>query len=262
MQPHADLYLDRARADSFGAAARLYDARRPRYPARLIDDLLMHGARRVLDVGAGTGIVSEQLLARGVNVLAVEPDPRMAEVARGKAIPIEIGTFESWDSTERRFDLVVFGSSFHWVNPDVALPKVHGLLSSGGRLALMWNHLVPTRPTRSDFAEIYRDYMDPGSHLVDGSSNGPIDTEHRTDGLIASITASGFTVEERTYPRDGHCSTEQWLDLAFTYSNHLVLTAEKASELRTRLAERIGPRGVSVGGDTLLILARRTQESG
>ncbi|HVQ50022.1 MAG TPA: methyltransferase domain-containing protein [Mycobacterium sp.] len=257
MQPHTDLYLDRARADSFGAAARLYDARRPRYPSQLIDDLLMQDARTVLDVGAGTGIASEQLLAKGVNVLAVEPDPRMADIARDKGIPVEFGTFESWEPAQRRFDLVVFGQSFHWVNPDIALPKVHRLLPAGGRLALMWNRLYPIRPTRSDLAEIYRDYLDPGSPPVDGSWNGPLDTEHRADGLIAPITAAGFTAEERTYPRDGHCSTEQWLDLAFTYSNHLVLAAEKASELRTRLAERIGSNGVSVGGDTLLILATR-----
>jgi SAM-dependent methyltransferase len=257
VQSRADLYLDRARADSFGAAARTYDARRPRYPAQLIDDLLIRGARTVLDVGAGTGIMSEQLLQRGVDVLAVEPDPRMAEVARGKGIPIEIGTFENWGPAQRRFDLVVFGSSFHWVNPDIGLPKAHRLLASDGRLALIWNRVVPTHPTRSDLAEIYQGYMDPGSHLVDGSSNGPIDTEHRTDGLIAAITASGFTVEERTYPREDHYSTEQWLDLTFTYSNHLVLAAEKASELRTKLAESIGANGVRVGGDTLLILATR-----
>src|SRR3977135_1832518 len=155
MQPRVDLYLDRARADSFGAAARVYDALRPRYPSQLIDDLLRQGARTVLDVGAGTGIASEQLLVRGATVLAVEPDPRMCAVASGKGIPIEIGTFESWDPAQRRFDLVVFGSSFHWVNPDIALAKVHGLLSSGGRLALMWNRLLPTRPTRIDLAEIY-----------------------------------------------------------------------------------------------------------
>jgi SAM-dependent methyltransferase len=257
MQRPADLFLDRTRADSFGAAAPVYDARRPRYPAQLIDDLLKGDTRTVLDVGAGTGIASEQLLGRGVNVLAVEPDPRMAEIASGKGIPIELATFENWDPAERRFDLVVFGQSFHWVNPDVALPKVHRLLSSGGRLALMWNRLVPTHPTHSDLAGIYRDYVDPGSPLADGSSNG-LEAEHRTDGLMALIAASGFTVEERTYPRDDHYSTEQWLDLAFTYSNYLVLAAEKASVLRTKLAERIGPNGVSVGGDTLLILATRS----
>jgi len=257
MQPRADLYLDRSRADSFGAAARVYDAHRPRYPARLIDDLLMQGPQTVLDVGAGTGIASEQFLANGASVLAVEPDPRMADVARGKGIPIEIGTFEKWDPAERSFDLVVFGQSFHWVNPDIALPKAHRLLTDGGRLALMWNRLLPTHPTHSDLAEIYRDYMDPGSSVFGGSQNGSVDTEPRTGRMIASITASGFTVEERTYAWHAHYSTEKWLDLAFTYSNHLILAADKASELRARLAERIGSKGVSVGGDTLLILATR-----
>jgi len=258
MQPRTDLYLDRARADSFGAAARVYDAHRPRCPARLIDDLLMQSPQSVLDVGAGTGIASEQLLAKGANVLAVEPDPRMADVARGNGIPIEIATFESWDPTERRFDLMVFGQSFHWVNPDIALPKAHRLLTNGGRLALMWNRLFPTHPTHSDLAEIYQDYMDPGSSVFDGSPNDLVDTERRIEQMTASITACGFTVEERTYPSRAHYSTQQWLNLAFTYSNHLILAAEKASELRARLAERIGSAGVSVGGDTVLMLATRS----
>src|SRR6476661_578478 len=150
MQPRADLDLDRARADSFGAAARAYDVHRPRYPAQLIDDPMLPRPQPVLDVGAGTGIASEQLLAKGANVLAVEPDPRMADVARGNGIPIEIATFESWDPAERRFDLMVFGQSFHWVNPDIALPKAHRLLTNGGRLALMWNRLFPTHPTHRD----------------------------------------------------------------------------------------------------------------
>jgi SAM-dependent methyltransferase len=257
VQPREGLYVDRARADSFGAAARLYDASRPRYPDQLIDDLLSRGAQSVLDVGAGTGIVSEQLLAKGVDVVAVEPDPRMAEIARGKGISVEIGTFESWKPLERSIDLVVFGQSFHWVDPAIALPKAYALLSSGGQLALMWNRLFPTDPTRGDFAEIYQNYMDPASPFIDGSSIGLADTDGNTDRLIASITASGFTVEERTYPRGAHYSTEQWLDLVFTYSNHLILAAEKASELRVKLAERIGSKGVLVGGDTLLILATR-----
>ena len=258
MQPQADLYVDRARADSFGAAAQLYDARRPRYPDQLIDDLLSRGAQTVLDVGAGTGIASQQLLDKGADVLAVEPDPRMAEIAKEKGIPVEMGTFESWDPAKRNFDLVVFGQSFHWVNPSIALPKIHSLLSTGGQLALMWNRLSPTDPTHSDFAEIYRDYMNPGSPLIDGSSIGIVETDGNTDRLIASIRASGFTVEEHTYPRDDHYSAEHWLDLVFTYSNHLILAAEKASELRARLADRIGAQGVSVGGDTLLILAKRS----
>jgi hypothetical protein len=121
----------------------------------------------------------------------------------------------------------------------------------------MWNRLFPTDPTHGDFAEIYRDYMAPDSPLVDSSSVGLVETDRNTDRLIATITDSGFTVEQRTYPREDHYSAEQWLDLVFTYSNHLILAADKAAELRARLAQRIGSKGVSVGGDTLLILATR-----
>jgi SAM-dependent methyltransferase len=262
MQSHADLYTDRSRADSFGAFARLYDSRRPRYPSQLIADLLSRGAQRVLDVGAGTGIASRQLLDNGADVLAVEPDPRMAGIAKEKGIPVEMGMFENWDAANRNFDLIVFGQSFHWVNPSVALPKIHALLSAGGQLALMWNRLIPTEPTDGDLAEVYRDYMDPGLSLIGGSSIGIAAADGNIDRLSSSITASGFTVEEHTYPRDEHYSAERWLDLVFTYSSHLILAADKAAELRARLAERIGPRGVSVGGDTLLILATRTPESG
>jgi hypothetical protein len=121
----------------------------------------------------------------------------------------------------------------------------------------MWNRLIPTDPTNSDFAEIYRDYLDAGTPLTDPSSTGLVETDGDADEVIAAMTASGFTVDERTYPRRAHYSREKWLELVFTYSNHLTLPADKASELRARLADRIGSQGVRAGGDTLLILGAR-----
>lgn len=245
MPPRLNLFTNRERANSFGAAAHSYDAHRPRYPDQLVDDLLAFGARRVLDVGAGTGIASMQLAQRGADVLAVEPDTRMASIAQGKGIPCEIATFEQWGPAGRRFDLVVFAASFHWVDPAVALPKVRDVLSGGGRLALIWNRLRPTRPTRAEFESIYKDYMDVDTHAGDGNS----------DDVAALLTAAGFTVTQRRYPHDLHYSAQQWVDIAFTFSHQLILAAEKATELRARLVERIGSAGVSVGGDALAILA-------
>src|ERR1700756_1544723 len=136
MPPRLDLFTNRERANSFGGAAQNYDTHRPRYPDRLIDDVLAPGAGRVLEAGAGTGIASMQMIERGADLLAVEPDTRMAPVAQAKGIPGEIATFEQWDPAGRQFDRVVFAASFHWVNPTVALPKVRELLSDGGKLAL------------------------------------------------------------------------------------------------------------------------------
>jgi SAM-dependent methyltransferase len=243
--PRLNIHTNRLRANSFGSAARSYDAHRPRYPDQLIADLLALGARRVLDVGAGTGIASQQLTEQGADVLAVEPDSRMAAVAQEKGIPTEIGTFETWDPAGRTFDLVVFAASFHWVDPAVALPKVREILRGGGYLALLWNRLTPTRPTRDDFAAIYRDYMDvarrPGND--------------KRDEVAAAVAAAGYTVTQRSYARDVHYSDEQWLDHLFTHSHYLILNADKAAELRTRLADRIGRDGVEVHSEALAILA-------
>ena len=126
-------HTDRRRAEAFGSAAEEYDRHRPRYPAALIAGLVADVAR-VLDVGAGTGIASARLVGAGAQVLAVEPDSRMARVAAGKGIHVEQATFEDWQPAGRSFDLVVFAQSFHWVQPRVALKKVATILSPDGRL--------------------------------------------------------------------------------------------------------------------------------
>ena len=74
MPPRLNLHTNRQRANSFGGAAENYDAFRPRYPDQLIDDVLAPRAHRVLEGGAGTGIASIQLIERGADLLAVEPD--------------------------------------------------------------------------------------------------------------------------------------------------------------------------------------------
>ena len=70
-------------ASSFGTAAGLYERGRPPYPPEALDWLLPAGARRVLDLGAGTGKLTRQLAARGLDVVAVEPtDGMRAELER------------------------------------------------------------------------------------------------------------------------------------------------------------------------------------
>jgi SAM-dependent methyltransferase len=239
------MFKNRLRANSFGGHAAAYDAHRPRYPDAMIDELLAGGARSILDVGAGTGIASLQFAERGADVLALEPDPRMAALARLKGMPVESDYFEQWAPSGRTFDLVVFAASFHWVDPAVALPKVRDLLHPGGHLALMWNRLTPTDPTSEDLAAIYADYWDVGNPRPDAD----------LEELVATVADAGFEAAIHTYPHSYQYSRDQWLDFAFTHSNYLVLTPDEASELRARLYERIGPEGVAVGGEALTIVA-------
>ncbi|WP_078315971.1 class I SAM-dependent methyltransferase [Mycobacterium sp. D16Q16] len=235
---------DRRRAESFGGSADAYDRHRPRYPQPLIDELVSGGQTRALDVGAGTGIAAAQLAAAGAEVLAVEPDARMARVAAGKGIAVEVATFEDWRPAGRMFDLVLFAQSFHWVEPAAALPKVLTVLRPGGRLALVWNRIVPTTPTQDELDTVYADFMDT-------TRRPSIDTE---DTVSPTLEKSGYHVRHSHFLERRHFSTRAYLDMVFTYSNHLTLDAPARAVLRSRLEEKIGDDGVDTTNDALALI--------
>jgi SAM-dependent methyltransferase len=246
MPESTPVHTDRRRAESFGSVADEYDRYRPHYPQGLIAHLVTRPGLRVLDVGAGTGLASAQLAEAGADVLAVEPDVRMAAVCRGKGIAVECNTFEQWPAGDRMFDLVVFGQSFHWVDPETALPKLATLLNPGGRLALLWNRVMPTEPGRQGMNEIYADYgaTSPASN---SSSNA-------ATALMTILDTSDFQVERLEVSEDLDYSTEDWLGLVFTHSNHLVLEPAAQTELRKRLRAFIGAGGVSANNNALALI--------
>ncbi|WP_052689046.1 methyltransferase domain-containing protein [Williamsia herbipolensis] len=233
------LYAQRDRADSFGAVARAYDAHRPRYPDEVIDDIAAAaGGGLVLDVGAGTGIASAQLADRGLEVLALEPDAAMAEVAAAKGISVEQGTFERWDAAGRTFDLILFAQSWHWVDTAVAIPTAMSLLNPGGRLVLLWHMTNPESPSAEEFDAVYRRYTP--ATAPRGSSDDV--------SLADALTAGGFTVTEKTYPVRADYTTDDWLDMVFTFSAQIVLPEADKVSLRSDLAALVGPDGVTVAG--------------
>ena len=77
----------------------------------------------MLDVGCGTGKVARGLLARGLDVLGVELDPRMAALARAHGVEVEVAAFEDWDDRGRTFDLITFGDAWHWIDPAARLAQ-------------------------------------------------------------------------------------------------------------------------------------------
>ena len=130
-----------AHANSFGPAAHLYERGRPPYPDDALDWLLPTGRPRVLDLGAGTGKLTRQLAARGLEVTAVDPSEGMLTVLRRvlPGVPVHRGTAEDIPLPDSSVDAVLVAQAWHWVDPDRAAPEIARVLSPGGRLGLMWN---------------------------------------------------------------------------------------------------------------------------
>ena len=129
------------RAGSFGAAAAEYERGRPSYPAAAVDWLLPPGARRVLDLGAGTGKLTRELAERGLEVVAVEPIGAMREQL-SRVLPdvtVLAGAAEQIPLDDNSVDAVLVAQAWHWVNADLAVPEVARVLTTGGSLGMVWN---------------------------------------------------------------------------------------------------------------------------
>ena len=166
-RPQPAIHRQRQVAESFGADAERYDLARPRYPAELVDRVIaVSGGRDLLDVGCGTGIASRLFASAGCRVLGVEPDPRMAAIARGSGIEVQVATFEDWDAGRRQFDAVISAQAWHWVDPAAGAAKAASVLRPRGRLTVFWNIFDPPAELRADFDRVYRRVL-PDSPLRD-----------------------------------------------------------------------------------------------
>lgn len=255
----------RQAAESFGADPERYDRARPRYPDAVIERILRGlPGRRVLDVGAGTGILARQLQQAGCEVVGVDPDARMAEFARRRGVEVDVATFEAWQPSGRTFDAVVSGQSWHWVDPVAGAAKAAEVLRPGGRLAVCWNTGDPPAALGDAFAEVYRRVL-PASlvaRLAPGSvEQGYVTLCARAADGIRRAGAFGEPEEwrfgwQQSYTRDA------WLDALPTSGD--VVPAEQMAELLAGIGAAIDAAGGSfvMSYVTLVVAATRTLSSG
>ena len=127
----------------FTLQAEAYGKSRPGYPRQLIDALVgdasVKAGDAVVDLGAGTGILTRQLVERGFRVAAVEPNAEMRDRADRRGAEWIDGSFEETRLPSDSQKWAVAAQAFHWADPARALPEIHRILKRGSHLTLLWN---------------------------------------------------------------------------------------------------------------------------
>jgi 2-polyprenyl-3-methyl-5-hydroxy-6-metoxy-1,4-benzoquinol methylase len=225
-QPRRGVSLNREqrrmRGTSFGPMASAYERSRPLYPEEAVRWLVGETSGAVLDLGAGTGKLTRQLVALGHHVVAVDPLPEMLQQLR-EAVPgvaaLE-GTGEAIPLGTASVDVVTIAQAFHWLDPAAALPEVARVLRPGGTLGLIWNVREESLPWAARLSEII------GGELVEESS------------AAETIAASGLygPVETREFRHEQHLDRTGLLDLVVSSSS----CAVQEAEARARVLAEVG----------------------
>ena len=218
----------------FTAQSEAYARARPGYPGELVDALLgetgVGAGDRVADIGAGTGLFTALLAARGLAVAAVEPVAAMRRRAPElPGVTWRDGTFESTGLPSSSVSWVVAAQAFHWADPLRALPELHRVLRPAGHLTTLWNDRdVERSPLLSRTRELIEE-------MVPGFDEG-----YRARDWSAVIVSTGhFTAPRRHEARHLVTMTaERYLDL---WRSHHLLGEAAGAEGVARLLERVAP---------------------
>ena len=248
-------------AESFGSDAERYDRARPSYPGALVDRIVAASpGPDVLDVGCGTGIAARQFRAAGCRVLGVDPDARMADLARQGGLEVEVATFEAWDPAGRAFDAIIAAQSWHWVDPVAGAAKAAQALRPGGRLAVFWNALQPPPALGEALSAVYRRVQtglpfNPGARPVLDAYLTMCGTA--ADG-IRQANALGAP-EQWRFDWDRSYTRDEWLDVVPTFGGHSRIPPAKLEELLVGLGAAIDAVGGSFTARyaTLAVIAPR-----
>lgn len=246
---------------TFDRAADQYAAVRPSYPAELVQaviDLsgLPAAGASILEIGCGTGQATAPFAERGYSMVCLEPGPNLAAatVERFRTFPnvvVETITFEDWAMRQGAFDLVMSAQAFHWIAPEVGLPKAAEALKPTGSLALFWN-LVSEEPvtdkTETGITELSEAIQ--SQYALHAPELIHVRRTNRLEEQVATIEAQMHARTDLVrdmrvlrFPWTERYDTARYIALLSTYSNHIALPDPDRRALFDGIARAIEEHG-------------------
>jgi transposase-like protein len=191
---------------------------------------------------------------RGIDVLGIEPDPRMAAIARQHGLVVEEATCEGWAAKGRTFDLLAAGEAWHWIDPARVASQAIATVRPGGWFAAVATIFKPNPVSAMT--------LDTVSRRLAPSLDPPSTWAEHGLALMAAISGRGL-------PRFGRCETQvfteprsvsvdRWIGRFFTSNLHLRLETEARSRLATAVADSFeGEAAVAGTEETVVVIAER-----
>ncbi|WP_219467662.1 class I SAM-dependent methyltransferase [Nonomuraea rhizosphaerae] len=219
----------RTLARVFDRVADAYDAGRPTYPDEMyralteVSGVDLDGATTV-DVGAGTGILTRALRARGSRVIAVDAGAEMlarllskgtdgdtaALRADGNALPLTDGVA----------DLVTYAQSWHWLDPVISIAEARRVLRPDGAIVGCWNL---AHASQADWLAAYEERLARACPTYWGPA--------LEEWSVPPIAAAFEVVEERWIAWTRLVGIEDFLLDLRSHSYMAALSSEAADEL-------------------------------
>jgi SAM-dependent methyltransferase len=225
---------------SFGSVAADYDRYRPGPPGQALDWLIPPGAQAVLDLAAGTGAVTRELIGRVPRVIAVEPDERMRAVLSARCPEAEVlaGRGEDIPLPAASVDAVLISSAWHWLDHEQAVPEIARVLRVGGRLGVIWISRDDRVPWVAEFNRLARESRE-ADRSPDHRDGAPQDAagsrgnRRREVAFPPGIPLS--QVEERAFEFSLPRTKDELAGLLGTYSGVITLAPDQRADFGRRV---------------------------
>jgi len=219
----------------YSAKVADYIASRPDYPGALFDTLredcrLSDGAE-VADIGAGTGLLTQDLLRRGYRVTAVEPNPSMRAASDARLGGLDgyrsvDGCAESIPLATASVDLVTAAQAFHWFDIERARAEMLRVLVPGGFVALVWNDRALEDPLHVALNDVFAE--------LGGTKRAALLAHVERLGVERFYGTSGF--KRHLWPHEHLLDENGLLALVFSRSHMPARDSDKGSEVARRVS--------------------------
>ncbi len=223
-----------------GAVAQAYDRYRPAPPQVAVDWLLPKRVTSGVDLAAGTGALSRCLLARADQVIAVEPDERLAAVLarRLPTVRLLVGRAESLPLSDASVDAVLVSSAWHWLDVEAAVAEIARVLHPGGLLGTLWTSLDRQTARGAVLWESARGLM---PHRSDRSQG------YRPEAVCLPAGGPFAQPEIASLQSSGRVRPGRLAEVIGTYSSVITLPAPERERLLAQVRDSVAANPAFVG---------------